>query len=268
EDAPNLRLPDHQDALIAAVAAAQPRTVAVLETGGPVLMPWIDAVPAVVQAWYPGQRGGEAIANILTGRVNPSGRLPITFPANAAQPPRPAPVGRDTLTAIEAQAAANPAVASTLTLKSFPIDYREGADVGYRWYERQQQVPLFPFGHGLSYTRFTYGTPTVSGGRTISASVDITNSGDRAGAEVAQLYVARADGTGPMRLAAFQRVQLKPGETRRVTLTAEPRIVADYDTRLPGWRIAGGTYRVAVARDAADRTRVSTVTVQPATMRP
>lgn len=268
EDAPNLRLPDHQDALIAAVAAAQPRTVAVLETGGPVLMPWIANVPAVVQAWYPGQRGGEAIANVLTGRVNPSGRLPITFPATAAQPPRPAPVGLGTLDAMEAQAAANPAVASTLTLKSFPIDYREGADVGYRWYERQKLTPLFPFGHGLSYTSFAYGRPNVTGGRGISVTMDVTNTGTRGGAEVPQLYVARAGSGAPMRLAAFRRVMLEPGETRRVTLTAEPRIIADYDTKLPGWRIAGGQYRVAVARNAADRSMVTTVAVRPATMKP
>jgi beta-glucosidase len=128
QDVPDLSLPDGQDALIAAVASAQPKTVAVLETGGPVLMPWIKAVPAVVQAWYPGQRGGEAIANILTGKVNPSGRLPITFLAAAAQAPRPAPVGLDTMTSLEAQAAADPANASKFKLASFPIDYVEGAD--------------------------------------------------------------------------------------------------------------------------------------------
>ena len=266
QDVPELRLPDHQDALIAAVAAAQPKTVAVLETGGPVLMPWLAKVPAVVQAWYPGQRGGEAIANVLTGRVNPSGRLPITFPASADQPPRPAPVGLDTLNGLEAQAAANPAIASTLVLKSFPITYQEGADVGYRWYEKRGATPLFPFGHGLSYTRFAYANPVVTGGRAIRVAVDVTNTGDRAGADVPQLYVAR-EGVA-MRLAAFQRVDLKPGETRRVVLTAEPRIVADYDTKLPGWRIAPGRYRVALARNATDRTMVSTVTLDAATMKP
>jgi beta-glucosidase len=272
QDVPNLSLPDNQDALIVAVAKAQPRTVAVLETGGPVLMPWIGSVPAVLQAWYPGQRGGEAIANILTGKVSPSGRLPITFPAAASQAPRAAPVGLDRLTSVEAQAAANPANASTFQLESFPVDYVEGANVGYRWYEKQAQRPLFAFGHGLSYTSFAYRNPVVTGGRSLSVTFEVTNTGKRAGADVPQMYVARdgasAGGAMPMRLAGFARVTLNPGETRRVTLTAEPRIVADYDTTLPGWRIAGGAYRVALAHDAQDRALVMTTKLDAATMKP
>lgn len=268
EDVPDLKLPDRQDALIAAIAAAQPNTVAVLETGGPVLMPWAPRVPAIVQAWYPGQRGGEAIANILTGRVNPSGRLPITFPAHAGQPPRPAPVGLDRQRALEAKAAADPANAGSYRLESFPVDYVEGADVGYRWYERKGEKPLFAFGHGLSYTDFSYGKPIVTGGRRLTVRFDVTNTGKRAGADVPQVYVARDGVDEPMRLAAFTRIELQPGETRRVTLTAEPRVIADYDTALPGWRIVGGRYRVALAHDAADRSIVSTVTLAPATMKP
>lgn len=268
DDVPDLRLPNQQDALIAAIAAVQPRTVAVMETGGPVLMPWIAKVPAVVQAWYPGQRGGEALAAILTGRVDPSGRLPITFPADASQPPRPRPVGLDKLSEVEAAAAANPAAAGGITLQSFPVEYVEGADVGYRWYEKKGLKPLFPFGHGLSYTSFAYRNPVVTGGRTISVTFDVVNTGQRAGSDVPQIYVAR-DGSGDaMRLAAFQRVALKPGETRRITLIAEPRIVADYDTGLPGWRIKGGRYRVALSHDAADRAIVTSTTVEAQTMKP
>jgi beta-glucosidase len=272
QDAPNLSLPDNQDTLIAAVAKAQPRTVAVLETGGPVLMPWIGSVPAVLQAWYPGQRGGEAIANILTGKVSPSGRLPITFPVAASQAPRAAPVGLDRLTSVEAQAAANPANASTFQLETFPVEYVEGANVGYRWYEKQRQRPLFAFGHGLSYTSFAYRNPVVTGGRSLSVTFEITNTGKRAGADVPQMYVARdgaSAGTAtPMRLAGFTRVTLQPGETRRITLTAEPRIVADYDTKLPGWRIAGGAYRVALAHDAEDRTLMMSAQLDATTMKP
>ena len=268
QDVSTLDLPYHQDDLIAAVANAQPNTVAVLETGGPVLMPWLARVPAVVQAWYPGQRGGEAIADILTGRVNPSGRLPITFPAAASQAPRAAPVGLDLLNNVEAQAAANPATASDHELQSFPIDYVEGSDVGYRWYERQGQTPLFPFGHGLSYTSFGYRNPVVTGGRTLSVSFEVVNAGTRVGTDVPQIYVARAGSKAPMRLAGFVRVTLKPGESRRITLTAAPRVVADYDTSLPGWRIAGGVYKVALARDATDRTVLLDATLDAATMKP
>lgn len=268
DDVPNLRLPDHQDALIGAVSRAQPRTVVVLTTGGPVTMPWIEQVPAVLQAWYPGQRGGEAIANILTGKVNPSGRLPITFPAREAQAPRPTPVGLDLLTGLARDAASNPAAGGDFSLKTFPVKYQEGSDVGYRWYERQGNKPLFAFGHGLSYTSFAYAQPQVTGGKKLTVSFTVTNTGQRAGADVPQLYVTR-DGSGkPMRLAGYQRVTLNPGESRRVTLTAEPRILADYDTSLPGWRIAGGSYRVAIARDATDRSMTLTTTLDAATMKP
>ncbi len=267
-DVPNLKLPNEQDALIATVAAAQPRTIAVLETGGPVLMPWLDKVPAVVEAWYPGQRGGEAIAAVLTGAVNPSGRLPITFPANAAQPVRVAPVGLDLFNAAELAAAANSAAGGDVSPKSFPVEYPEGADVGYRWYEKKAMTPLFPFGHGLSYTTFAYRNAVVSGGARLAMTVEVTNTGRVAGADVPQMYVTR-DGSGtPMRLAAFERVELKPGETRKVTLVAEPRVVADYDTTLPGWRIAGGTYRVALGKDATDRSMTFTTRLTATTMRP
>ena len=140
--------------------------------------------------------------------------------------------------------------------------------MGYRWYEKKAQRPLFPFGHGLSYTSFTYRNPVVTGGRSVSVSFDVVNTGSRAGSDVPQLYVARDGGGAPMRLAGFERITLPAGGKRRVTLTAEPRIVADFDTALPGWRIAGGRYRVAIAHDATDRAMVLTTALQAATMRP
>ena len=268
DDVPDLQLPDHQDALIAAVAGVQPKTAVVLETGGPVRMPWLAKVPAVIEAWYPGQRGGEAIAGVLSGRVNPSGRLPITFPVDESQAPRPFPVGLDKLSKLEMAAAADPANASKMILPSFPVDYVEGADVGYRWYEKTRRTPLFAFGHGLTYTSFAYRNPVVTGGKALSVSFEVVNTGGKAGSDVPQMYVAREGSGAPMRLAGFQRVTLAPGETRRVTLTAEPRIVADYDVKLPGWRIAPGRYTVALAHDAADRSTVQTVALTGATMKP
>lgn len=267
-DVDTLALPYEQDALIEAVAAAQPNTALVLETGGPVLMPWIDHVPAIVQAWYPGQRGGEAIANILFGRVNPSGRLPITFPAAAVQAPRPAPVGLAELSQGDLVASSNPPVGRPVSVASWPIEYQEGSEVGYRWYERRRQKPLFPFGHGLSYTQFAFRNMTATGGDRLAVSVEVTNTGRRAGADVPQLYAAREGSGKPMRLAAFQRIELKPGETRRVVLIAEPRVLADYDTGLPGWRLRGGAYRVALGRDATDRTLTATVSMDGRSMKP
>ena len=182
---------------------SNPHTTVVLETGGPVLMPWIDAVPAVVQAWYPGQRGGEAIARILFGQVNPSGRLPITFPKSADQPPRPTVPGLEAMKAHDE--ASNAGSGAAVSFDPFPVEYPEGSDVGYRWYEREGRAPLFPFGHGLSYTRFQYGDLRIEGGAGLTVSFDVTNTGDREGTDVPQLYVA-ADGSGhARRLAGWSR---------------------------------------------------------------
>ena len=266
QDVESLSLPDDQDGLIEAVAAANARTVVVLETGGPVLMPWLEKPPAVIQAWYPGQRGGEAIARILFGEVNPSGRLPITFPASADQAPRPTVPGLAEMKAVDAAAASNPGAPQGAVLQPFAVDYVEGSDVGYRWYEREGRKPLFPFGYGLSYTSFAYSNLAVSNTQGLSVAVDVTNSGDRAGAEVAQLYVASAD--QPRRLAAFARMTLSPGETRRIVLKAEPRILAEYDTALPGWRIAPGDYRITVARDAAETGLSANVTLSGSIIKP
>jgi len=249
EDVPNLTLPDDQDALIDAVATANAKTVVVVESGGAVLMPWLEKVPAVLAAWYPGQRGGEAIANILFGKVNPSGRLPLTFPAAEAQAPRPAPVN---LAAIKADDAASNAGSAGGGSAIFPIDYPEGANAGYRWYQAKGEKPLFPFGYGLSYTHFSYSHLKVTGGRTLTISFDVTNSGKHSGADVPQVYVTPADKQQPSRLAAFQRVTLKPGETRHVTLTAERRILSGWDARTRGWHLAGGRYTVALSRAVGD----------------
>lgn len=196
-DMPDLSLPWGQDAVIDAVASANPNTIVVLETGNPVSMPWRDKVKAIVQAWYPGQAGAQAIAEILAGTVSPSGRLPITFPASLGQAPRP-----------ELPGLGSP-WGSSVT-----IEYNEGAEVGYRWFALQNERPLYAFGHGLAYTTFDYDDLQLEGGETITASFTVTNVGERKGADVPQLYLTEAAGDKRMRLLGFERVELEPGESR------------------------------------------------------
>lgn len=223
-DAADLSLPWGQDGLITAIAAANPNTVVVLQTGNPVAMPWRDSVSAIVQAWYPGQQGGRAIAEILTGQVNPSGRLPISFPAELGQTPRPH-LGSPTT-----------------------IHYSEGADVGYRWFARTGQAPLFAFGHGLSYTSFEYRDLEVSGGETVRVAVTVVNTGDRSGSDVPQVYLAGAPGEARLRLLGFGRVDLEPGQCRRVSIEADPRLLARYADG--AWHVTPGRHTVAVGASA------------------
>jgi beta-glucosidase len=229
-DLADLSLPWGQDAVIEAVASANPFTVVVLETANPVAMPWRDRVKAIVQAWYPGEAGGRAIAEVLTGLVNPSGRLPLTFPADLSQIPRPQLPGLGT-----------PWGTPTT------IRYDEGADIGYRWFATRNHIPLFAFGHGLSYTRFEYSDLHVRGGDTVSVTFDVLNIGTRAGADVPQLYLVQ-----PRRLLGFERVELAPGESRRVSLAVDPRLLARFDGPSDRWVLPPGTYRVAVGRSAVD----------------
>ncbi|MGE5722912.1 MAG: glycoside hydrolase family 3 C-terminal domain-containing protein, partial [Sphingomonadales bacterium] len=241
-DVPDLSLPDGQDALIAAVAKANPNTVVVLQTGGPVTMPWKDSVRAIVAAWYPGARGGEAIAEVLFGRVNPSGRLPVTFPQGESQLPRPELPGLGT---VEPNFVGTGAPGQKLD-----VDYDiEGSDLGYRWFARQRLAPLFAFGHGLSYTSFAHdGLAVVRESDGLTARFTVRNTGRRAGADVAQVYLADAAGRPLRRLAGFAKVELAPGEARQVEVPLEWRTIADWHDG--GWRIAAGDYRFVLAEDA------------------
>ena len=244
-DLPDLTLPWGQDAVIDAVANANSNTIVLLETGNPVAMPWRDKVKGIVEAWYPGQAGGQAIAEVLTGKVSPSGRLPITFPADLAQTPRPKLPGLGMPWGTPTR-----------------IDYNEGAEVGYRWYAKTDAMPLFPFGYGLGYTSFALDGLTVSGGDTITATFTVTNTGNRDGADVPQLYLTDAPREKRMRLLAFERIELRPGEKREVTLKAEPRLLAHFDASAEQWRIAAGSYRVAVGESAADLKLTADVPLQ------
>ena len=220
---------------IEAVSGVNPNTIVVLETGNPVTMPWRDGVRAVLEAWYPGQAGGQAIAEVLTGTVDPSGRLPITFPVDLDQTPRPELPGLGT------------PWGTPITIR-----YDEGAEVGYRWFATTGARPLYPFGHGLSYTRFAYADLEVTGGATVTATFTVTNTGQRPGADVPQVYLVDAAGVARMRLLGFERVELAPGGSRRLTVTADPRLLARFDDPSGQWAITAGTYRVSIGRSAGD----------------
>ncbi|ESQ86162.1 hypothetical protein AEAC466_02925 [Asticcacaulis sp. AC466] len=240
-DVPDLNLPNGQDALISAIAKANKKTVVVLQTGGPVVMPWLKNVGAVVEAWYPGTSGGEAIARVLTGEVNPSGHLPATFPASLDQTPRPKLEGDPKLDA------------DSHPMSDYNID---GAAVGYKWFDKKGLKPLFPFGHGLSYTTFQLGSLVAEAkGQSFIASFNVKNTGAVEGKEVAQVYVSPVEDSGweaPKRLATFLKVDLKPGESRTVTLNVDPRMVATYDPASKSWKVAEGYYKVMLATSAND----------------
>lgn len=266
-DIASLALPDGQDALIAAVAAANPKTVVVVQSGGAVLMPWLGQVGAVVEAWYPGERGGEAIARMLFGDVDATGRLPITFPQTMAQAPRPEMPGLAQVRAAAARQATTPPVAGLTTVdisggvEGFPVDYPEGADAGYRWYQRRAAKPLFPFGFGLSYTHFAYRDLAVTQGETLRVRFSVVNDGARSGSDVPQVYASVRDASGvpSRRLVGFERVTLAPGESRTVELAIDPRLLSRYDTRRHRWLRPAGSFEIAVGPDA-ERTALSAKT--------
>jgi beta-glucosidase len=237
-----LNLPGNQNALIRAVTAANPSTIVVLETGAPVTMPWLRQVHTLVEAWYPGEEGGTALARVLFGDVDPSGRLPVTFPTSAAQAP--------TMGAPRYPAGAH------------GYDYTEGLDVGYRGYDHRRLTPLFPFGYGLSYTSFAYSGLRIAGGRTVTrVSFTVTNTGARAGVSVPQLYLGFPTGVGepPRQLKRFDRLRLAPGASASVVMTL-PRTAFQYWSPT-GWRVPAGTFRLWVGKSS--RNLVLAQNVQP-----
>ena len=241
-DRGSLSLPGYQDQLIEAVAAVNPRTVVMLNTGGPVLMPWLDKVAGVVEAWYPGEEHGNAAAAVLFGDVDPAGRLPITFPRSLADTP-------------------------TTTPEQYPgvndvATYSEGLDVGYRHYDARNVAPLFPFGYGLSYTSFQLGKLRVHPRDDVTVSVEVANTGRRRGSQTVQVYIGGADGSGPIgssgqlapprRLEGFAKVSLAPGERRTVTITLNPRAFAHWDSPSQTWQVPRGDYQISVGTSSRD----------------
>ena len=245
-DRPNLSLPNKQDALISAVAAANPRTIVILKTGGPVLMPWLDKVPSVLEVWYPGEEDGNVVAGLLFGDVNPSGKLPMTFPKAESEVPASTPEQY-------------PGVKGTAV-------YSEKLLVGYRWYDARNVAPLFPFGFGLSYTTFALTNLSVSPfseDAEVQASLDVANTGARAGAEVVQVYVAAPPDAGepPKQLKGFAKVFLEPGETQRVTVTLDRRAFSIWDTNAGRWVLAPGQHQILAGTSSRDLPLRSTVII-------
>jgi beta-glucosidase len=248
-DHPNLSLPDKQDALIAAVAAANPHTIVVLETGGPVTMPWIGNVSAAMEAWYPGIRGAEAIANILFGDVNPSAKLPLTFAKSEADLPHP-------------QLTRQPPPASDADMieifpgfkdntRKFDVTYDEGLKVGYKWYDAENKNPLFPFGFGLSYTTYKYSNLKTSKD---SVAFEVTNTGTRAGAEIAEVYATLPQAAGEQfnRLVAWAKVRLAPGESKSVTLHLDPLYLSIFNADTDAWQLLPGEYIIQAGASSRD----------------
>jgi len=245
-DLPNLSLPDNQDALIAQVAAANPRTIVVLETGTAVTMPWLDKVAGVVEAWYAGSAGHKALANVLAGDVNPTGKLAITFPKRDADLPRPV----------------IPPAPPQGQASNYSVHYDEGAEVGYKWYEAKHKQPLFAFGFGLSYTSYTYsGLSIDSNAKAVRFTV--RNTGNRAGTEIGEVYARLPKGADQSfkRLVGWKCVTLAPGESQTVTVVMDPRALQTFDEANNRWNLAAGDYEIFVGASSDNTPLTGTLLV-------
>jgi beta-glucosidase len=248
-DLPNLSLSDNQDALIEQVAVANPHTVVVLETGSAVTMPWVDKVAGVVEAWYAGSSGHKALANVLVGQVNPSGKLAITFPKSEQDLPHlvipPAPPRLRGQGTGPVNAGAPPS--------NYSVNYTEGAEIGYKWYQDEHKTPLFPFGFGLSYTTFAYSGLSVDSAARI-ARFTVRNTGARAGTEIAEVYATLPNGSDESweRLAGFARLTLAPGKSQIVTVAIDPRVLQTFRDADESWNLAAGAYKILVGPSSSN----------------
>jgi beta-glucosidase len=254
-DVPSLSLPDNQDALIEQVAAANPHTIVVLETGTAVTMPWIDKVAGVVEAWYAGSSGHKALANVLVGDVNPAGKLPLSFPKSEADLPHtdaPKIPSESQHAGDVADSGAPTADASAHA--GYAAHYDEGTEVGYKWYEAQNKNPLFPFGFGLSYTTYAYSGLSVDS-TAKTARFTVKNTGKRTGTEIAQVYGRLPKGSDESfkRLVGWKRITLAPGESQTVTVAIDDRVLKTFDEEKNAWNLPPGEYQV-LAGSSSDNT--------------
>jgi beta-glucosidase len=262
-DLPSLSLPEHQDELIAKVASANPHTVVVLETGTAVTMPWVSQVSGVLEAWYAGSRGADAVANILFGDVNPTAKLPMTFPRSDAdlphptlvQPP-PESIPNDRVPEVWRQIAAG--------LAPFQVNYDEGVKVGYRWYDAENKPVLFPFGYGLSYTTYSYSNLRIGGGADPTVTFTVTNTGNRAGAEIAEVYASlpAAAEEPPKRLVGWSKIPLNAGESKEVTVSVEQKFLSIFNVKKNGWELIPGEYTFMVGGSSQDLPLKETVSLK------
>ena len=258
-DLPTLILPDNQDKLVSAVAAANPHTLVVLETGGPAAMPWIGQVSAAIEVWYPGIRGDVALANILFGDVNPTGKLPVTFAKSDTDLPHPQIPGLVPPPPPSATPeAGRGGRGGRGRMAPFDVDYSEGLKVGYKWFDAEKKDPLFAFGHGLSYTTYAY-SGLKAGIDTVTFTV--RNTGKRAGAEIAQVYAAlpSAAQEPPKRLVAWDRIPLAPGESKTVTLAIDPKFLSIFNEQKDGWELLPGEYQFLVGGSSRSTPLTATV---------
>jgi len=256
-DVPTLSLAPEQNKLIETVAVANPRTIVVLETGSPATMPWIDKVSGVVEAWYPGIRGSEALANILAGEVNPTGKLAVTFPRSDADLPHPKLILPPPESRFDFAAVTEFSDFFKLAAKGLPpfqVYYDEGLKVGYKWYDEENKPVLFPFGFGLSYTTYAYSGISVTPGDPITVSFTVKNAGKRAGTEIAQVYASLPDAAGepPKRLVGWTRVELAPGESKQVSVPISRGRLTVYDEASDSWKLVPGDYVIRVGTSSQD----------------
>ena len=251
-DLPSLSLPMHQDDLIAQVAAANPHTIVVLETGGPVTMPWVKAPASILEVWYAGSDGANAVGNVLFGTVNPSGKLPNTFPKSEADLPHPVLV-KPPLASVQFSGPVSP-LQRAEGLPPFTVDHNEGVEVGYKWYDAEKKSVLFPFGYGLAYTKYRYSGLTVTPGKTMKVTFTLANTGVRAGAETAEVYASLPASAQepPKQLVGWSKVKLNAGEQHTVTVEIDPKYLSIFDVQKDEWTLVPGDYTILVGGSSQD----------------